>query len=280
MRWPFQIDFSRKVSAQSSGKGFDQQSPDLETLLIVAGSCGSGKSTIIRFAYQQDLPLFGAGYQECFRSSCQDKTFKEFDDYETALRRSSYFQSSHVKKLGRENHLPPNILLHLDLYQVLRGIDQSYWPKPLKKRALVLLKADQQRAGAALSSLKLGKRGYESLQSRRDNDLMMQFYLGRRFFQRFRRIVVTTVECSYSDNSLQLSGRKSRSTSLQPFKYFAAPEPVAQTIHSEIYACWKRTLSVLNPAAVHRANVSESGDLLLNNSVLVPGWSSRFQRIA
>ena len=186
MRWPFQIDFSRKVTAESSGKGFDQQSPDLETLLIIAGSCGSGKSTIIRFAYQQDLPLFGAGYQECFRCSSRDKTFKEFDDYETTCVDHLISRPvSHVKKLGRENHLPPNILLHLDLYQLLRGIDHSYWPKPLKKRELVRLKADQQRAGAALSSLRLGKRSYESLQSRRDNDLIMHFYLGRRFFQLF-----------------------------------------------------------------------------------------------
>ena len=36
--------------------------PDAGTLMIVAGPCGSGKSSILQAAYKESLPLFGADY--------------------------------------------------------------------------------------------------------------------------------------------------------------------------------------------------------------------------
>ena len=63
-------------------------------------------------------------------------------------------------------------------------------------------------------------------------------------------------------------------------KYFLAPEATAQSIHRELYASWERNLSILDPAALFTTQVSESGDLLLNGSLLVADWSKRFQRIS
>ena len=107
------------------------------------------------------------------------------------------------------------------------------------------------------------------------------------FFKRFKRILVNTVRCEYSENAQQLSARKAKmsekgltSQAQLRYKYFQAPDVMAQVIHQGLYAAWERNLSLLEPAALFTTQVSESGDLLLNGSLLVAGWSKRFQRIS
>ena len=90
--------------------------PDADTLMIVAGPCGSGKSSILQAAYKENLPLFGAGYQSCFRKSRKDKTYIEYPEFKKALRKKSFFQARHVKSLTLEDSLPRFVLLHVDLY--------------------------------------------------------------------------------------------------------------------------------------------------------------------
>jgi hypothetical protein len=134
---------------------------------------------------------------------------------------------------------------------------------------------------------KLAKRSIGRLQLPSENDQMMRAYLQHPFFKRFKRIVVNTVHCEYSENAKQLSARKAKTSAnwltsqAQPrYKYFQAPDAMAQAIHQELYAAWERNLSLLEPAALFTTQVSESGDLLLNGSLLVAGWSKRFQRIS
>lgn len=242
---------------------------DLSTLLIVAGSCGSGKSTILRAAYQQNLPLFGAEEAETFASTNRDPSGMEFDDFSEALSRQSFFQASHLKRLNREADLPASVLMHLDLYQILRGIDPSYWPRPLKKRALDLAGPE----GV------LGKRSLDRLQDPRENDQMLKAYLQRPFFSRFQRILINTVTCDFATNALQFARRKQRSKQGR-LKYFSAPEPLARAIHAEIYASWARTVPLLQPAGRFITAVSPAGDLTVNDTVVVRGWSRRFQRRA
>ena len=55
------------------------------------------------------------------------------------------------------------------------------------------------------------------------------------------------------------------------YKYFQAPDAMAQVIHQELYAAWERNLSLLEPAALFTTQPSESGDILLNDSLLVAG---------
>ncbi len=102
--------------------------------MIVAGPYGSGKSSILQAAYKENLPLFGAEYQSCFRKSCKDKTYIEYPEFKKALRKKSFFQTKHVKSLTLEDSLPRFLLLHVDLYQVLLGIDPSCYPRSLKMR--------------------------------------------------------------------------------------------------------------------------------------------------
>ena len=66
--------------------------PDADTLMIVAGPCGSGKSSILQAAYKENLPLFGADYQSCLRKSCKDKAYVEYPDFKKALRKKSFFR--------------------------------------------------------------------------------------------------------------------------------------------------------------------------------------------
>ena len=97
--------------------------------MIVSGPCGSGKSSILQAAYKENLPLFGTEYQSCFVKSCKDTTYVEYPDFKKALRKKSFFQARHFKSLTLEDSLPRFVLLHVDLYQVLLGIDLSCYPR-------------------------------------------------------------------------------------------------------------------------------------------------------
>ena len=90
---------------------------------------------MIKTAVRSDLPLFGEEFKAAFRGAVSDRSGCEVDDYSLAFKQHACFQASHVKRLSRESTLPSALLLHLDLYQILRGIDASYWPKGLRKGA-------------------------------------------------------------------------------------------------------------------------------------------------
>lgn len=282
MGWLDALNFFGSNSSVFCSDFPNQDDPDSDTLMIVAGPCGSGKTTLLKAAYREKLPLFGAEFAECFSRSCRDRSYQEHDDYKTAWRKKSFFQASHVKLLAREASLPRFVLLHVDLYQVLRGIDASYWPRSLKKRELLNKIQEEKGNGQRRANTKLAKRSMGRLQLPSENDQMMRAYLQHSFFKRFKRIVVNTVRCEYSENARQLSARKAQrggsQQAKQPhrYKYFQAPDVVAQTIHQELYAAWERNLSLLDPAAVFSTQVSDSGDLLLNGSLLVADWSKRF----
>ena len=115
-----------------------------------------------------------------------------------------------------------------------------------------------------------------------ENDQLLSSYFMDPFFKRFKRVFVNTVYCDYSVNAVQLSGREarrgkdSRASSKRRFKFFRAPEKVSRSIHKELYASWERNLGILEPAAVFKTQVSESGDLLLNGSVIAEDWNKRF----
>jgi hypothetical protein len=237
----------------------------LKTLFIVAGPCGSGKSSIIRTAFQSDLRLFGEELHFEFKQSNLDLSGEEYDNYETALSKKSFFQASHVKLLGRELILPPCLLLHLDLYQILRGIDRSYWPQKLKQKR-------SRDCFNGVSPNKLPKRSLEDLMSKKDNDLMMKTFLSKAIFRHFQNIAVITVECSFQKNSAQLALRKSTSSGAR-FKYFSASEDVATAIHSELYRCWFHGIKLLNPSRLSRVVINDSDELCVDGRVVASGWS-------
>ena len=253
-----------------------------DALFVIAGPCGSGKSTLLRAALDEDLPLYGSDLVECFQSSCKEDAFQGFREHELVSREIPYFQARHAMLLGREDVLPQVVLLHIDLYQLLREIDPSYLPRLPKRCGLRREASSGERIEKEGVSLGTVKRSNESLQVPAENDQLLRSYFQDPFFKRFKRIFVNTIYCDYSVNAVQLSGREarrgkgSRSMSKRRFKFFRAPEEVSRSIHKELYASWERNLAVLKPEAVFKTQVSESGDLLLNGSIISEDWSKRF----
>ena len=242
------------VPDQQSGSRLELGSGQ-STLFLVAGPCGSGKSSVIQKAVQADLSLFGDALRGEFLGSVLDRSGREYDDYSLALEQHSCFQASHVKRLSRESALPSGLLLHLDLYQILRGIDASYWPRGLKRKAQRL----------SNESERLPKRCFEDLLKPRQNDLMMQAFLAKKLFQRFTQVAVATVHCSFERNASQLAARKRRSSG-KWMKYFSAPDHIARAIHAEIYRCWDSALVQMSPVANVSINVDSDDGFSVNGS--------------
>ena len=65
--------------------------PDADTLRILAGYSGSGKSSFLQAVYQEGFLLVGADYDPGFRESCKDKSYKEYYDRKVAMQTSSFF---------------------------------------------------------------------------------------------------------------------------------------------------------------------------------------------
>ena len=59
MGWPDALNFFGVNPPRSCTDFSNQDAPDSNTLMIVAGPCGSGKSNLLQVAYREKLPLFG-----------------------------------------------------------------------------------------------------------------------------------------------------------------------------------------------------------------------------
>ena len=260
MRFPFGPSFRLALLPDQQIASSVDLGSRQSTLFLVAGPCGSGKSSVIKTAVEADLALFGDELRAEFRESVLDRSDCEVDDYSLALQRQSCFQASHVKRLSRESTLPSCLLLHLDLYQILRGIDASYCPKGLKRKL--------QRLSDASDGW--SNRSFEDLLQPRQNDRMMQAFLDKNLFRRFARIAVATVHCSFERNATQLAARK-RGSSGQWLKYFSAPDPVARAIHAEIYRCWASALVRMAPVVDVSIKVDSDAGFSLNGSFIAYG---------
>ena len=94
---------------------------------------------------------------------------------------------------------------------------------------------------------------------------MMQAFLAKKLFQRFRQVAVATVHCSFERNASQLAARKRRSSG-KWMKYFSAPDHIARAIHAEIYRCWDRALVQMSPVANISINVDSNDGFSVNGS--------------
>ena len=117
------------------------------------------------------------------------------------------FEASHVKLLAGEPSLPQFVLLYVDLYQVLRGIDSSYWPRSLRKRELLKEGRGEKGNGEHRLKARLARHSMDRLRLSPENVQMIRACLQYSFFKRFRRIVANIVRCEYSENAQQLSAR-------------------------------------------------------------------------
>ena len=64
---------------------------DLDTLFIVAGSAGAGKSTIIRSSFLLDIRLFGEDFHSKFQKTCTSPNHEEIKKYSDERELGSIF---------------------------------------------------------------------------------------------------------------------------------------------------------------------------------------------
>ena len=74
---------------ESSGNKQRDPKKDLGILFVVAGCPGSGKSTTIKCAYANKIPIFGEKYHQVFQKTCDSNRFKEYKIYKDAKENGS-----------------------------------------------------------------------------------------------------------------------------------------------------------------------------------------------
>lgn len=247
----FQVDKSR-------------QEKDLDTLFIIAGCPGAGKSTIVRSAYQLDIPLFGEEFHQQFLSTCRSPGFVEYDSYSDAIQYGSIFQARHLKNLRREPSPPNCLLLHIDLKGVIEFLGYRSARKKLKnqiKKSTILPVPQLQMIDPMIC------------------DLMISGYLSNPMFKRFNKVLINTVHTSFKNNSRQLYARNSRQeVPGKPSKHknlgFSKVN-LARRFHKEAYNAWHRNLYKLHPVRVDSTHVDLSGNLVVNNQSICDNWKSK-----
>ena len=84
MGWLDALNFFRLDPSLCRADFSNQDVPDSNTLMIVAGPCGAVKSTLLRAAYKEKLSLLGPDFSQCFCMSFRDRSYREHDDCKVA----------------------------------------------------------------------------------------------------------------------------------------------------------------------------------------------------
>ena len=238
---------------------------DLDTLFIVAGSAGAGKSTIIRSSFLLDIRLFGEDFHSKFQKTCTSPNHEEIKKYSDARELGSIFQARHLSALARDPSPPACLLLHIDLRGVVNQLGHAAAVRSHRKQIEEITEIPIPQKLMAKPEL---------------CDLMVSGYLSNPLFKRFDKILVNTITSSFSNNSQQLLKRKFPSTTKQEiqkkWKHLGFKKrDLAQKFHKEVYKSWERNIHILQPEGIYFTKVSEGGDLLVNNEIACKGWSKK-----
>ena len=238
---------------------------ELDTLFVVAGSAGAGKSTIIRSSYLLDIPLFGEDFHSKFRKTCTSPNYEEIKSYSDAKKLGSIFQARHLRSLARDPSPPDSLLLHIDLRGVVNQLGYAAARRSHREQITEITKIPIP----------------QKLMSKTEIcDLMITAYLSNPLFKRFDKILVNTINSSFKQNSEQLLKRKFPSKTegkLQDkwknlgFKN----EELAKHFHKEVHKSWERNIHILRPERIYFTKVDEAGDLLINNEIACKEWTKK-----
>ena len=238
------------------------QKKDLDTLFIVAGCAGAGKSTIIRTSHLLNLPLFGDDFHQKFRETCTSPNFDEYKCYSDAKKFGSIFQARHIARLERDSSPPDTLLLHIDLKGVVKRLGYEAAKQSDRKRI------DERITTPTPCSQMIAPDVC---------DLMVSSYLKNPFFKRFKRILINTIYTNFEKNSRQLferllmHGSTKKVASQWKNLGFKSADLAAQ-FHKEAYNSWERNLHLLNPEKMFITSVSESDELFINNKIICKDW--------
>lgn len=242
------------------------QTKDLDTLFIVAGCAGAGKSTIIRSAYLLDIPLFGEDFHQKFLTTCRSPNFEELKKYSEAREHGSIFQARHLTNLERDPSPPDSLLLHVDLKGVVRLLGHT-----------AASNRDKKRIEEATNNPPISK---TKMLNPKVCNLMTSSYLRNPLFKRFKKILINTVFTEFTDNAQQLLGRKFPPGNTKKIAKewrnlgFKTAES-AKEFHNQAYKAWERNLHILKPERIFFTKVDSSGDLLINNNIACKNWKEK-----
>lgn len=229
---------------------------DLETCLILAGSSGAGKSTIIKYCHALDIELYGKEFHEDFKRTWSESPYQEFDRYSDASRNGSTFEGRLIGELHNDKATPKNILMHVDLKLLTTILGYRAASDKNKRKIISLTKVPVPR------------------KSRTDPeicDLMVSSFLEHKFFARFKRIIVNTVVTDYNTSYFQkrqrrYQGKKARSS--RRLKDYAME-------HHAMYKAWEKNIYLLKPSKVLFTTVGQDGSLYSNNQCICTDWTTK-----
>ena len=231
---------------------------DLKTLFIVAGAAGSGKSTIIRSAYQLNLQLFGKEFHKQFLKTSKNPDHKEYDDYKDALAHESIFQARHLHELAQAPSPPDTLLLHVDIHHIVQRLGYSV----MNDNEKVMIK-NQTEIPTSLNS-----------QCEPDIcDLMISSFLSHLFFRRFSKILVNTIDSTFHKSNKQFTSRSKLQGKRS--KLYGGNKSMGRKAHQAMYASWNRNIHILKPEKILFTKVDSGGSLFVNNQCISKQWSEK-----
>ena len=234
----------------------EKSAKDLDTLFIVAGCPGAGKSTVIKSAYILDIPIFGNDFHEKFLTTCRSPGFEEYEKYTDAKKYGSIFQARHLINLKKDPSPPDSLLLHVDLKGVVKTLGHAT--------------ADQDKQKQIKRKLNLPNTENKIIDPN-TCDLMIEAFLGNHFFKRFKYVLINTVLTDVERSSAQLAKRKFRGKNKKKLRNkwkhlgFSSAK-LAQQFHKEVHKSWERNLHILKPEKIQFTSLSKNGDIMINNA--------------
>ena len=254
-----------KKMTKNNGSNQSSKTKDLETLFVVAGCPGSGKSTIIRSAYENNIAIFGEKYHQEFMETCNSPGFQEYKDYKDAKTNQSIYQARHINKLEKDPNPPKSLLIHIDLKGVVKQLGHLAGSEEDKKRISEKLEIPTRK---------------ERMIEEEICDLMISSFLNNHLFDRFQRILVNTVTTNIENCSRQLirrrflGQRKRKQREAMKNLGFESIED-ARRFHERVYKSWDNNLKKLNPEQVRYIMVNDEGSLMSNNRVIFANWTDK-----
>ena len=254
-----------KEMTEHRGSNLRNQKEDLETLFVVAGCPGSGKSTIIKSAYENNIPIFGEKYHQEFLTTCNSPSFKEYKNYKDAKANHSIYQARHINKLGKDQNPPKSILIHIDLKGVVKQLGHLAGTEEDKKRITETIEIPIRK---------------QKMVEEEICDLMVKSFLNNPLFKRYKRILVNTVNTNIENCSRQLIKRrflgkqKRKQRDLMKNLGFDSMED-ARKFHKSVYSSWVRHIKSIGPERAQVITVSNAGNLMVDNRVIFTNWTEK-----
>ena len=236
-------------------QSIDWPKQDLKTLFIVAGAAGSGKSTIIRSAYQFNIHLFGKEFHNQFLQTSKCPDHQEYDDYKDALSHGSIFQARHLHELAQDPSPPDTLLLHVDIHHVVQRLGYSLMDDNTKRMI-----EKQTKIPTSIDS-----------QCEPDIcDLMISSFLSHEFFRRFSKILVNTIDSTFQKCNKQFRSRSKLQGKRS--KLYGGNKSKGRKAHQAMYTSWNRNIHILKPEKILFTKADNSGSLFANNQCISEQW--------